>query len=91
MTTATPILSDPHQRGRLRWRCRRGMKELDVLFERFIERGFANLPDSELPSLATLLEQPDQDIYAWLTAREAPENEAIGSIVRRIRANVGLA
>ncbi|MGI9333353.1 MAG: succinate dehydrogenase assembly factor 2 [Gammaproteobacteria bacterium] len=82
---------DAHHKGRLRWRCRRGMKELDVLFERFIERGFDALGVVELEPLALLLEQPDQDIYAWLTAKVEPEEPQLRLIVRKIRADVGLA
>lgn len=61
-----------------------------MLFERFIERGFHDLDGASLDPLALLLEQPDQDIYAWLTAKEVPEQPQLRLIVDKIRQDVGL-
>ena len=72
---------------RARWRCRRGMKELDVLLERFAARALDDrLDDAELDALERLLGQPDQDIHAWLVSEpgsQAPlEMEGIVALVR---------
>lgn len=58
--------------GRLRWLLRRGMKELDVLMERYYAHRFASAPASEKAAflrLVTLAEDPD--IWAWVMGHEA--------------------
>ena len=70
---------------RVRWRCRRGMKELDVLLERFAHRGLNRLDEGELDALERLLEQPDQDILEWIastTASPPPHLRAVVFLVR---------
>ena len=60
------------------------MRELDLLLEKFLASEFDSLVEGELASLERLLDQPDQDILAWLTAsREAPQK--LDAIVSRIR------
>ena len=71
--------------GRTRWRCRRGMKELDILLARFVRRALDRLDDGELEALEHLLEQPDQDILKWITSTTATPPPAIRGIVTLIR------
>ena len=70
---------------RARWRCRRGMKELDVLLGRFAARALHRLDDAELDALERLLGQPDQDLHAWLVSEPRspvpPEMEGIVALV----------
>ena len=74
-------------RGRLKWRCRRGMKELDVLLGRWLERSWPGAGDDGRRSFEWLLEQPDPDLADWLIggARPADPNHAalVDDIVRR--------
>jgi antitoxin CptB len=51
--------------GRLRWRCRRGMKELDVLLARYVDERFAAAPAAEQQQFERLLEAQDPVIYAY--------------------------
>ena len=70
---------------RARWRCRRGMKELDVLLGRFVRRALNRLDDDELEALEHLLEQPDQDILEWIasaTTSPPPDLRAVVALVR---------
>ena len=70
---------------RARWRCRRGMKELDVLLERFAVRSLDTLDDGELEALEHLLEQPDQDILEWLASATSLPPPGIRAIVTLVR------
>ena len=72
---------------RARWRCRRGMKELDVLLERFVRRALDRLDAQELEALERLLDQPDQDILEWIASPEAVSPAGLGGIVALIRAH----
>jgi antitoxin CptB len=52
--------------SRLRWRCRRGMKELDVLLERFLAQQENALADGRWPELEALLDTEDDLLWDWL-------------------------
>ncbi len=76
--------TDPEARA-LRWRCRRGMKELDVLLERYA----AALPQADSAErrlLARLLERPDPELAGYLLGGEAPEEPELAALVTRITA-----
>ena len=70
---------------RARWRCRRGMKELDVLLERFAARGLERIDDGDLDALERLLDSPDQDILEWLSSASATTPAGLRGIVSLIR------
>lgn len=78
---------DESARNRLRWRCRRGMKELDVLLARWIEEGWPQAAEPQRRAFAWLLEQPDPDIAGWLIGGARPPGAArcalIDDILRR--------
>lgn len=83
-------LQRERQRARLRWRCRRGTKELDLLLERFLEGGVEDLDETRLASLEALLRSPDQDLLAWLCAGVTPDNRESAAQARWLRARIGL-
>ena len=56
----------------LLWRCRRGMRELDVLTEEFYLHEYAKLPDEEQAAFRELLDAQDPELLAWLLGRETP-------------------
>ena len=73
---------------RARWRCRRGMKELDVLLERFAARALHRLGDAELDALERLLGEPDRDVHAWLVSgAESPPPSGMREIVALVRSH----
>jgi len=63
--------------NRLRWRCRRGMLENDLILSRFIDARGTTLNDHELQQLDRLLDLPDGELWDVLSGRiEAPEPDA---------------
>ena len=72
--------------SRLRWRCRRGMRELDCLFTGFVDRHWAALAQPDRERFEAMLELPDPQLYAWMLGRESPQDPALASLVERIRA-----
>ena len=52
--------------GRLRWRCRRGLKELDVLILPFLEQSYSNLSASLQDDFVRLMAEEDVDLLDWL-------------------------
>ena len=74
-----------HSRNRLAWQCRRGMRELDVLLNGFLEHRFAELDAQERNSFARLLDYPDAVLLEWLMGRMIPADKDVASIVQDIR------
>jgi antitoxin CptB len=71
------------QPGQLRWRCRRGMKELDILLERYVDRRWPNAPADERAAFLGLLEAQDPLIYGYcLGSAAVPEH--LVALVERI-------
>jgi antitoxin CptB len=57
---------------RLLWRCRRGMKELDVLLERFARRELPGASAGQRQTLARFLELPDPVLVDYLLGQVIP-------------------
>ena len=66
---------------RLKWRCRRGLLELDLVFERFISDHLPYLSENELDTLEQFLEMPDNDIWDLLTGRLKTSDRQIGKLL----------
>jgi antitoxin CptB len=80
--------SGPQDLGRLRWRCRRGMKELDVLLARYLDRYFCSASSPEQNAFRRLLETQDTIIYAYCLGSERPPPE-FSALIERITACPG--
>ncbi len=76
---------EDEQLERLRWQCRRGMLEVDLLLNRFLQTGYAQLTDEDKRRFVSLLEYPDQVLLAWLMGRERPVDGGVAHVVDRIR------
>ncbi|MCG6872157.1 MAG: succinate dehydrogenase assembly factor 2 [Gammaproteobacteria bacterium] len=72
--------------GRLRWRSRRGMLELDVLLERFLKRHGEQLDSRDRAAYARLLECADEDLHAWFSGRMECPHAEFSELIRRVRA-----
>jgi len=70
--------------GRLRWACRRGIRELDVLLTRYIDERFRAAPAAEQDAFRRLLEAQNPLIYAYCLGREEAPNPEMRSLIRRI-------
>ena len=69
---------------RIRWRCRRGLLELDCVLLQFYEQHFDTLDHESRRAFIRLLNQPDNDILAWLQKRESPPENDLKLIVDKI-------
>lgn len=81
---------DQQQKNRLFWASRRGMLELDLVLLPFAENIFPQLPEDDQQRYWKLLDQEDQDLFAWLLRRGQPEDAELLRIVDIIRSNTGL-
>ena len=72
--------------GRLRWRCRRGMKELDILLARYMDERFGAASPKEQEAFRGLLEIQDPVIYAYCLGSERPPPH-LAVLIERITAH----
>ena len=70
--------------GRLRWRCRRGMRELDELLTQYLTEQYPGAPPAEQAAFAALLEAQDADIHAWCLLLCEPPDPLLRALVGRI-------
>lgn len=69
---------------RLRWSCRRGMRELDVVLQRYLEARYAIAPIAEQSAFEALLELQDPQLFAYLMRRETPTDPELLNVVARL-------
>lgn len=74
--------------ARLKWRCRRGMRELDALLHQFVDAEAATLTEPEMAAFEAILELPDPTLQAYLLGTRAPADAATADLLERIRAGV---
>ena len=70
---------------RVRWHCRRGMLELDLVLSRFLERHFTDLPLDQRAAFKALLEHSDSVLWELVSGRLDPEPGATATIVKLLR------
>lgn len=76
---------DDAELKRLRWRCRRGMKELDQLLERWLDRGYPEASEHERGVFLALLDSEDDRLWRWFLGYETPPDAELAALVQRIR------
>jgi antitoxin CptB len=81
-TTVSPALDE--EARRLLWRCRRGMKELDVLLDRFARRELPQASAGQRQTLARFLELPDPVLVDYLLGQAIPADRELATLVARI-------
>ena len=77
-------MSDDPEIRRLRWRCRRGMRELDQLMLRYLDRRWPQADDAERSRFLRLLDSEDDKLWRWFMGRETPQEADLDAIVQLI-------
>jgi len=71
---------------RIRWRCRRGMLELDLVLTAFLDRHFATLAPRSVDAFCALLERPDPELLDFVMGHEEPLATEERELVALLRA-----
>lgn len=77
-------------KNRLIWASRRGMLELDLILLPFLDNVYETLSQEDKERYWKLLDEQDQDLFAWFLRRENPADDNLLRIVEIIRANTGI-
>ena len=72
--------------SRLKWRCRRGLLENDLLIERFFRHHEETITTRQAAGLGALMDLPDNDLLDLLLARTEPQGEIDTPEVREVLA-----
>jgi antitoxin CptB len=70
--------------SRLRWQCRRGMRELDELLVRYLDVRYPIADDREKAAFRGVLALPDPELNAYLLQRQTPVSESIAVVIKLI-------
>src|SRR5829696_9589141 len=76
---------DARSGARLRWRCRRGMLENDLILTRFLDARGDALGESEVAALDRLLDLGDNELWDLLSGRSEPADAMLRPIVALLR------
>ena len=71
--------------ARMRWRCRRGMRELDVMLTRFLDRVWSTASPAERAAFVQLVELQDPELFGYLVGRTTPTEEPLRAVIATIR------
>ncbi len=80
------MVSDDAELRRLRWRCRRGMRELDQLLERFLDKAWTEAEPSERARFERLLDCEDDQLWRWFLQHARPDDPDLDAAVRHVLA-----
>ncbi len=71
--------------SQLRWRCRRGMLELDVMMTRFLEHHYQAAAPATQQAFVELLDCEDDQLWDWLSGRSLPDEPQRKQLIEQIR------
>jgi antitoxin CptB len=74
---------------KLKWLCRRGMKELDILLERFVTENEASLAAGAWPELESLLETEDDVLWDWFQDPAKQAKGRYGDLLKNVSRGPG--
>lgn len=78
-------MEDILQNKQIRWQCRRGMLELDLLLLKYFDACFEGLSGADQQIFIQFLKEPDQTLYRWLMGQSEPEKSQFATLVHNIR------
>lgn len=69
----------------LRWRCRRGMRELDTLLLHYLEQHYLTADKPEQSAFEKILEMQDPELWLLVTGKSVSDDKGIQNIVNRLQ------
>lgn len=71
---------------KLHWKCRRGMKEMDILFEHYLYDYFEAADEAHQQAFEDMCDMQDPIIADYLFERSEPESPIVANIISIMRA-----
>jgi antitoxin CptB len=78
-------------KSRLLWRCRRGIKEMDIILQDFVDNSYEQLSNENKNAFSNLLDEQDLDILNWIMGKDEPTDSKLIGIINiiKISRNIG--
>jgi antitoxin CptB len=76
--------NSPQHLQRLRWQCRRGMLELDLILQDFLDKNYLNLVPRDQDLFEHMLTYSDQELYSYLIKRQRIANTAMQALIEHV-------
>jgi antitoxin CptB len=67
---------------RIRWQCRRGLLELDLILAKFLDRHFDTLSPDKLATFKRLLDYPDNDVLDLVFQKMPPPDAETAALIK---------
>ena len=77
-------VSSPANLSRMRWHCRRGMRELDVLLTRYFEEVYPSATLQQQQAFADILDLQDPLIMAYVIGKQTPDSKDIADVIQQL-------
>lgn len=77
-------MSPSSNKARIKWACRRGMLELDVLLMPFVDEAYDQLSATQQLTFERLLEAQDPELFAWFMGHEKCKDAELNDMVQLI-------
>lgn len=71
--------------ARLRWLCRRGMKELDLLLQNYIEHSYADAHATDQKAFRSILQMTDPELNDLILGRAESDDKDIARVIEILR------
>ena len=71
--------------NKLRWQCRRGTLELDIMLENYLDAGYIKADESEKSAFKSLLALEDNVLLPYLMGDKLPIDEEMAALINKIR------
>ncbi len=75
---------------KLKWRCYRGTKELDILLQGYLEKHYIQANTTEQQLFIELLKLQDSQLILFLLGGQFPKSEGLSRLVKKIRDNTSI-
>ena len=80
-----PTEKNLQNKSRLFWQCRRGMLELDLLLQDFMNKTYDSMNLKQKQAFEILLQSPDQLLHDYLLGDTIPFDKDVADVVKQIR------
>ncbi len=71
---------------RIRWRCRRGLLELDIVLGRFVDQHYLGLDEAQQAAFDVLLDMPDTVLWDMIAGRKEVAQSEQRALLEKVRA-----
>ena len=89
MSVSDAVMTESELKRSYRWQCRRGLLEVDLVLNDYIDRIFDSETEDQQLLFGRLLAEQDADLFEWFTRRSEPQDAELKAYVAHILARLG--